>query len=293
MARAKTRSRWGFRAAGIAAWVVLAGCAEHKASAPVVRTAADAQADGAAAADILEHHRQHHHGGTLMLVAMSLDDLGLSPEEQARVEQIQADLLAKMRPAAEIEKGLDTSLAEGIAASALDAANIDKTLDALAVSSASAHASAGTDLDQLHALLTPPQRAAFIDKLDAEWALWKRANVGDQSHVVILSQKIGLWPGQIGKIREELASAEAAAPLREAEIERHLHEFERAFQADGFDAKSLSSAGAVTGHVAEWGAARLAKFCEAINPLLVPEQRDKLVALLREHASHDETRRKD
>jgi Spy/CpxP family protein refolding chaperone len=225
-----------------------------------------------------------------MLLAMSLDGLALPPDQQSRVEQIQADLLDKMRPAADIERKLDMSLAEGIASTAIDAPKVSRALDALAASSGAAQSQAAADLDQLHALLTPPQRAALIDKLEAQWALWKRANVGDQNHVAAMSKEIGLWPGQVEKLKEQLVAAEAAAPLRQAEIERHLHEFEEAFEADHFEAKSLASAGQATAHLAGWGAARLARFCEAANPLLVPEQRNRLVALLREHAEHDETR---
>ena len=228
-----------------------------------------------------------------MLVAMSLDDLGLPSDEQARVEAIQADLLSKLRPAAVLERNLDLLLAEGLASTTIDAARVDAALEALAVSSAAAHASAATALVQLHALLTPAQRAAFTDKLEAQWELWKRANTGDQDQVAVVSKDIGLWPAQVDKVREQMAPAEAAAPLRQDEVKHHLHQLETAFQADTFDARSLSSGGELTRHLTAWGAARLARFCEAANPLLVPEQRDRLVGLLRDHAGHTDAQTKE
>lgn len=267
------------------------GC--HRTAAAPPRSAADTPAEDAAAADIIEHHRHHHHGGTLMLVTMSLDDLGLPAAEQAQVDQIQSSLLADMRPAAEVESALVAALADGVAGAKIDATATDAAIEKLSASSAAAHATAAADLDRLHALLTPPQRGALVDKLDAQWALWKRANAGDQSHLPALSREIGLDPVQIDELRHQLASSEAAAPLREAEIERHLQEFGIAFQGQSFDAKSLSSqVGEDSRHMAGWGTVRLARFCEAVNPLLRPAQRQKLVDLLRAHAAHDDAQAK-
>ena len=56
-----------------------------------------------------------------------------------------------------------------------------------------------------------------------------------------------------------------------------------AFVADKFDAKTLApSAAAAAGHVARHGGARLARFYEAVTPVLTPEQRTKLATHLRE-----------
>jgi Spy/CpxP family protein refolding chaperone len=236
---------------------------------------------------MFEHHRHHHRGGSLMLIAMSLDNLGLPDEEQTRVDRIQSDLLAKMHPAGLAERSLATVLADGVASAKLDPAKVKAAIDELGAASAGAHDAAADDLNQLHALLTAPQRAALIDKLEAQWALWKRANTGDQSHFATIATSIGLLPDQIETARKNFAALTSGSPLREAEVESHLHHFETAFQADSFDAKALSSAPSANRDMAGWGAGRLASFCEAVNPTLNDDQRGKLAALLREHTGHD------
>ena len=255
------------------------------------RTGAGSTVDDAAAADILEHHRHHHHGGALMLIAMSLDSLGLPPDQQARVEKLRGELIAKMRPAGVAQQAVVSVLAEGVAASAIDRGKLDAAIAQLAAAAAAVHDSAVDELNQLHGVLTPPQRAALVDKLEAHRELWRQANQGRHDHLAAMTAELALTPDQVDKVRKELATA--ASPLREHDIEAHLRDFEKAFQGDVFDAKTLTRANDTNRHMAEWGAGRLARFCEAVNPLLTGEQRVKLVALLREHLSHDEGRAKE
>ena len=56
------------------------------------------------------------------------------------------------------------------------------------------------------------------------------------------------------------------------------------FTADAFDAKSLPQSGAHE-HMATWGVSRMARFYEALTPVLTPEQRTKVADKLREHAN--------
>ncbi len=228
-----------------------------------------------------------------MLIAMSLDTLGLPPDERPRVEKIQSDLIAAMRPAGVAERAVVALLADGLSTSSIDRAKVDAAIAALATASSAVHDSAIDSLNQLHGVLTPPERSALVDKLEAQWALWKQANAGERGHVETTTAEIGLTRDQIDKVRRDFAATTAASPLREGEIEAHLRDFEKAFQADVFDAKTLSGATGVNRHMAEWGATRLARFCEAVNPVLTNEQRVRLVGLLREHQAHDEGRGKE
>jgi Spy/CpxP family protein refolding chaperone len=263
----------------------LVGCAAK----PAARTAADE----AAVADVMEHHRHHHHGGALMFIAMSLDTLGLSPEERVRVEKIQADLLAKMQPAGAAQRELVAALAEGVASSSLDRGKIDEAVGRLEAATAGVHDAAVEELNQLHAALTPAERTALVQKVEAHWELWKRANHGERAHLPSIGKQIGLTPEQMEKVRKELEPVHAAAPVPERPVGDHLQQFSAAFVADNFDAKTLSHANEANRHMARWGAVRLARFCEAANPVLTPEQRAKLGELLREHQSHDEARAKE
>ena len=63
------------------------GCAGKAAnSAPAASATSVPAADDDAMAGLLEHHRYHHHGGVTLFIAMSLDTLGVSPEQRVAVE---------------------------------------------------------------------------------------------------------------------------------------------------------------------------------------------------------------
>ena len=60
-----------------------------------------------------------------------------------------------------------------------------------------------------------------------------------------------------------------------------------AFRARTFDAKTLTAGGPATVHMVGWGAARMARLIGSVSPVLTPEQRGKLVQILRQHANHN------
>jgi hypothetical protein len=96
------------RRMGIIATVLLGagaglGCGGSSANHSPAATAVTVVADDVAAG-LMEHHRHHHHGGVSLLIAMSLDTLGVSPEEQAAVEKIRTNLHAQMEPARAAEQ---------------------------------------------------------------------------------------------------------------------------------------------------------------------------------------------
>jgi Spy/CpxP family protein refolding chaperone len=253
----------------------------------------DTTVESSPVTDLLQHHRHHHHGGVLMLITISLDTLGLSPEEQARIEEIRSDLVAKMGPARSDELQLVELLANGLEESSLDPTKVNGAIAQMATSSEAVHASAIGDLNQLHAVLTPPQRGTLVDKLEGHWQLWKRANTGERRPTVAIGQEIGLTPDQIGRVQNQLDAQTPPPSEHENEIQDYLRDFSHAFRADTFDAGTLKAASGANRHLAEWGATRLARFCEVVNPMLTGEQRQKLVALLREHLDHDEGQAKE
>jgi hypothetical protein len=275
----------------LAALTGFCGCAGSRASAPSARPPGEAAAgtgaaiDGALIADLLRHHRHHHYGGVLMLLTMSLDSLGLPDDRQIPVERLQQDLLDKMRPAGRAERDLMGLLADGIAAARIDTGEVDTAIGRVTAASAAVHDVGIDDLNQLHAILTAPERAALLEKLDAHWTLWKQANAGAQGHLSVLGDEIGLTPEQLEKVRAALPSAPS---LPEAEVAAYLRDFEVAFRADAFDARALAKANPANRDLATWAAQWLAHFCEAVNPVLTEAQRTYLVALLREHENDDE-----
>ena len=296
----KWASRAAFALAPVLSVASIAACGggaatgTGEAKAPV-----STQADDEASADVSEHHRHHHHGGIAMFIAMSLNTLGVTPEQRAAVDKIEADLFSHMEPARAAEQAVLETLADGIAAGAIDAAKVNAALAQLATASASIHDASADALNQLHAALTPEQRAALVDKVEAHWALWQRPNADEADttpsapaggHLRTLAKDLDLSPDQIAKIKANLGAAVKDSPVKPdpQKVEAHLKAFGAAFRADTFDAKTLSTGGPANAHLASWGATRIALMFESVTPVLTPDQRTKLAAQVREHAEHKE-----
>jgi len=271
----------------LAANVAITGCATTSATSTV--TAQGAEEDPAAE-EVREHHRHHHHGGVTAFIALSIDSLGLPPEKKAQVERIQAELAARLAPARDAEQAVLATLADGVAAGAIDGAKVDALLAQLDTASAGVHVASENALNQLHDLLSPAERQALIDKVRAHWNVWRSVNHsekpgsrGQGSHLARLTAELDLTPDQVTRIEQGLQGS-APPDHGEAEaVQAHVDAFSRAFFADHFDAASLVTANAANAHIARFGAARTDRFYEVVTPVLTPVQRAKLAAHLREH----------
>jgi Spy/CpxP family protein refolding chaperone len=275
----------------LVASLALAGCAQNAAGESVSTTPAAIAATGGtpedvqAAEEVRDHHRHHHHGGVTMFVAMSLDMLGLPPEEKDKVEKIRADLHAKMAPARDAEHALLQVLADGIAAGAIDDAKVNDALAQVATATAAVHAASIEALNQLHAALTGPERRALVDKTHAHWHVWRQvhdehpASREKGSHLTALAERLQLTPEQVEQIARALP---AAPPVDHAPVENHLQAFATAFESETFDAATLTTADPANAHIGKRGSERLVGFYKAVVPVLTPEQRQKLAAHLQE-----------
>ena len=260
---------------------------------PTVTAGRTAASDDEPTAGLLEHHRYHHHGGVTLFIAMSLDTLGVSPEERAAVERIRTDLHARMEPARAAEQELLAALADGVAAGTVDTARVDAALAKVTATAAAVHDASADALNELHALLSAPERAALVDKVEAHWAVWQSANAADAaaSHagdrLATLAADLELTSDQVDKIRAGLDERTKIMPLDSREIDAHLRAFGAAFQGEKFDARTLTTANSANAHMVGWGAARMAHFVEDVNPVLTPEQRIRFATMLREHVAHN------
>jgi Spy/CpxP family protein refolding chaperone len=277
-----------------------AGCASSSppAASPAGTAAAGAQGaeDDEATADLKEHHRHHHHGGFAMFIAMSLDSLGTTPEQTAAIEKIQADMHTKLQPSHDAEKALLLVLADGIAAGQIDQAKVDAAITQVSAASAGVHDAVADSLNQLHATLTPQQRAALVDKVEAHFDVWHQANTEEEGaekeghgHLAKLAKELSLSPDQVEKTRGSLKASGGGTHFDKAEGDAHLKAFGTAFASEKFDAKQLTTGATANAHIATWGATRLAHLYEALTPVLTPEQRTKLADALRKHANYKRT----
>ena len=269
-------------------------CGGASANARPPATAASASDVDEVAAGLTEHHRHHHHGGVTLLVALSLDTLGISAEQRPAVEKIRRELHARMEPARAAQQRLATALADGVAKASLDATTVDAAIAQVSAAAATVHDASMDALNALHAVLTPPERAALVDKVEAHWSVWQKANAEETdpanpegNRLAMLTTDLGLTQDQVDKIRAGLGEGMKAVPrLDSREIATQIREFGDAFRSEKFDAKALAGANVANTHLAGWGAAHLAHFVEAVSPVLTPDQRAEFAQRLREHSVH-------
>ena len=269
-------------------------CGGASANARPPATAASASDVDEVAAGLTEHHRHHHHGGVTLIIALSLDTLGVSPEERTTVEKIRRELHARMEPARVAQQKLAAALADGVAAANLDATTVEAAIAQVSAAAAKVHDASTDALNELHAVLTPPERAALVDKVEAHWSVWQRANAEetdpanlDGSRLAMLTTGLGLTQDQVNKIRAGFGEGMKSVPrLNPQEIATHIREFGDAFRSEKFDAKALTCANGANAHLAGWGAAHLAHFIEAVSPVLTSDQRAEFAQRLREHSAH-------
>jgi Spy/CpxP family protein refolding chaperone len=281
-------------AAALVAWTA-SGCGAGAGSAPQTSTPPAAPPADDVAAGVTEHHRYHHHGGVTLFIEMSLDTMGVSPEQRAAVEKIRAALSARLEPARVDEHNVLAALADGLESAAADNTKVDAALAQLRAAAADAHDASADALNELHAVLTAPQRAALVDKVESHWSVWEDANGveggaggphGDR--LSLLTTELELTPDQLARIQARLDEATKAAPRLDAqEVTASLRAFGDAFRQDSFDARAQGVSREADEHMVGWGAARMARLVEAAGPVLTPAQRATLAQKLREHASHN------
>jgi Spy/CpxP family protein refolding chaperone len=246
--------------------------------------------------DLKAHHR-HHHGGFNHFVLLAIETVGITPEQQAQVDKIKADLKAKMQPVHDAQKTVLLALADGVAAGTIDTAKVDGTVAGVTAAASQVQGATAAELNALHAVLRPEQRAALVDKVEAHFMVWMESN-GDQAaaakeheqggHIAHLAKELTLTNDQVDKLKASFASSIAAHEQAHGKFdasvaEAHMKAFGAAFAADTFDAASLQT----TAHtsIPTWGVTRMVRFYEALTPVLTPEQRTKVADKLRAHAS--------
>jgi Spy/CpxP family protein refolding chaperone len=245
-------------------------------------------------ADLAEHHRHHHHGGFAMFIAMSLDSLNATPEQAVAITKIRTDMYAAMAPAHDAEKAVLLALADGIEANRIDQSRVHTAIAQLTVAAAGVHGAVAGSLNALHATLTPPQRAALVDKVEAHFEVWHHTNGPDAAtrdthggHLGKLANELALSPQQVETIRASFASSISGVPhFDRAEAGARIKAFGDAFASDTFDARAFAAGGSVNDHMAGWGITRTAHFYKAVLPVLTPEQRAKLSHDIRRHANY-------
>jgi Spy/CpxP family protein refolding chaperone len=250
-------------------------------------------------ADELRDIHRHRQAGFIDFALMSIPTLGVTANEQVAVDKIHADIKAKMHPAHEATAALLRTVADGIAAGNIDMPKVDAAVAKVAEISTQMDDATNDAVNQLHAALSPPEREALVLKVQAHFMIWHKANAEEQvqpdqekegGHIHYLAKVLGLSPDQVTKIDAAFTQSITALYAAKGKFdmkaaEDHLEAFVKAFPADQFDAKTLTTSDKANSSVTTWGAMRMARFYESMTPVLTPDQRTKLAGLLRDHAA--------
>jgi len=272
----------------------LSGCMAHS-SALAAAEDQDGQAvDDPMAAELRDHHRHHHRGGVTQFIAMSIDTLATDEARRPTVEKLQDELYTCLAPTRSLERTLLLTIADDVAAGVRGpTARIEENIGQLRVASAAMPACSAETLNRLHAALSPDERAALTDKVEAHLEVWRQVNDESEARgpaqgrrLAELTRELSLSPDQAERISSALDASRAGSANRwdAKTTEASLQAFATAFEQPTFDARALSPE--ANGRLMTHGAQRMVVFYETVTPLLNPTQRATLAGQLREHANH-------
>jgi len=272
--------------------LLLVGCGGGTATAQPLAAPTTTNETNEAAVANLADCQPHAYGGVTQFVAMSLDTLVLTPEQRAHFAPIVADLYTKMEVVRGAEAAVFTVLADGIARATIDTGTVDSGIGRLKIDATTVYNLATDSLNRLHAMLSAEQRATLMNDIEARWTSWQAANPTNEANrsegdLGAVAAALGLEANQVATMRHRFGELiRASSPLDVAAVTRNLHSFEKAFEGDNFDALVVPQS-SIGSDLAGWSVTRIARLCEALHETLTPEQRAKLVALLRCHAASE------
>jgi hypothetical protein len=84
-----------------------------------------------------------------------------------------------MESARASEQRLVSELSDDLASGVVEPARIDAAVARVTETAARVHHACVAPLNDLHAVLTPVERSALVDKVEAHWAVWRESNGGE------------------------------------------------------------------------------------------------------------------
>lgn len=275
------------------AGAALSGCMAH-APAVAMEDQDGQSVDDPMASELRNHYRHHHRGGVTQFIAMSLDTLATDEARRPTVEKLQDELFACLAPTRSLERTLLLNVADDVTADTRASdARIEDTIGELKGAAAAMPACSTETLNKLHAALSPDERAALVDKVEAHLDVWRQVNDEAEARgpaqgrrLAELTRELSLSPEQAERIATALDATRAGPANRfdRKPTEASLEVFAASFEQPAFDARSLAPE--TNGRLMTHGARRMVIFYDTVAPLLTPTQRAALAAQLREHANH-------
>jgi Spy/CpxP family protein refolding chaperone len=218
------------------------------------------------------HGGHHAHGPRLLGAALKLDSL--TPAQRSQIEQLVAQRRAAQVPVRQADAQVLTVLAQQVEQAKVDDAALAPSLAAKRGAAAAAQQVDRAALVQLHAVLTPAQRAQLVDGIEGRFAQGRAAWAGKGGPG---GGRLGLTDAQRAEVRANLQAQGATAPSPQARAQRKAAL--DSFRGDSFDASALAQSGR--------GEDREMRMTRAMIPVLTPNQRATLAGHLRQRAAHE------
>lgn len=230
--------------------------------------------------------------GHLKVLADALGDVPLTASQRATIEQLATAADARHAEARAAHDALALAIAAQIEAGQFDRAALQPKIDGLVAALQKAQPADRAAFEQLHALLTPDQRTAFVDSLQARMGE-RTSAVHDKHPMKQWALDLQLTDAQKSQIHDAMKARWEAASQGQHEAPPWAHMKEQgakvmtAFKGERFVMDEVSppkdvagKAKAMTDHV--FGLAEVAL------PILTPQQRVIAAQKIREHAAPGE-----
>lgn len=225
--------------------------------------------------------------GPVRLFGEALGDVPLTATQRTAIEQLATDAEARHTPVREARQELLMTLAAQVEAGAVDRAALQPKLGAVAASISASQPADRAAFEQLHAVLTPAQRATFVDAVQAH----------AQENMAAMKEQdpIKRWAADLQLSGDQRAQLEAAIAQRVQEhkrddradlrVGRHPgQEVMAAFRLDTFVLDEVAPPRDALREVTH-ASGHLIGFAELAVPLLTPAQRALAAQKIRERAA--------
>jgi Spy/CpxP family protein refolding chaperone len=214
--------------------------------------------------------------GPVKLFGDALGDVPLTAAQRTQIEQLATDAETRHADAHAARKDLMTALATQVQAGQIDRAALQPKIDALVAAMQKAQPGDRAAFEQLHAILGPQQRTAFVDAVKARIGA-HMGEVHEKHPMKQWAEDLKLTDDQRAQIKSAImqhmqAAREAGGPRDFAQAKHQGEAVMAAFEQDRFVMDEVSPPRDVQAQVGKM-AGRVLGLVEAALPVLTPEQR--------------------
>lgn len=225
--------------------------------------------------------------GPVKFLGAALGQVPLTASQRQAVEQLATDAETRHAAGRAARADMMNTLAAQVEAGTLDRTALQPKLDAMAAAMAASQPADRAAFEQLHTLLTPDQRTAFVDALEGQVQSMHAGHKGPHG--------LAQWAADLQLTDDQKSQIKSAMMERfrnakhddKAEWKEHGHggkDVMEAFKQDRFVFDEVAPAHDVGGMVNKMSEHVLG-VAEVALPLLTPQQRTLAAQKLRAHAA--------